>query len=54
LDGDLRAVRRDPRDARLRVDRLLRLARLHSHAHPDAEALFNQVNVGTPVLIVAA
>ena len=34
LDGDLVAVRRDPRDARRRLDRLLGLARLHPDADP--------------------
>ena len=34
LDGDLGAVRRHPRHAGLRLDRLLRLARVHSHANP--------------------
>ena len=33
LDGDLRAVRRHPRHAGRRLDRLLGLARLHSHAN---------------------
>ena len=52
LDGHLGAGRRHPRHARSRLDRLLRLARLHPHADPEAEWLFNQVDVGTPVFIV--
>ena len=34
LDGPQLARRRHPRHARVRVDRLLRVARLHPHAHP--------------------
>ena len=52
LDGPLVAGRRHPRHARTRVDRLQRLARLHPHAGPDAEWLFDHVDVGTTVFIV--
>ena len=54
LDGPVRRRRRHPRHPERLFDRLLGLARVHPHADPEAEWLFERVRVGTHVFIVRA